>query len=106
MKINKKGEAGSESLLDPFQEVRHGMELIDVIRGRIAGKSNHEQMVLLHDTQLLHTHRSLLHNRFSLQAELRKQPIGCFGSTGKSAWEDFRMGNHHPLMPSGSVTGE
>ena len=82
------------------------MQLIDVVRCRVAGKAEHLKLAGARLAELLRAHRAPFEHGVATQVELADEPVGSFGRARKRAGENLRVRYEHPFLAGQGVSRE
>src|SRR5262245_31802988 len=85
----EKGTRSPASRTHQTQKRGHTVQLIDVIRTRVAGESKNAHPLQASLAQLLHAAGSPAQHRLAGEAKRSDEVVGRLGRTGERAWEYF-----------------
>src|SRR5205823_6102845 len=75
--------------IDPLQVVRQRVQLVHVVRRRVAGVAEDPQLTLAYLAKLLRLHRPPLKRRPAVEAQFFEEVVRRFGRTGERPREDL-----------------
>ena len=75
------------------------IQLINVVRGGISGKTQDLEMTAADRAELLHPPRSPVQNGPAMKSERTDEVIGTLRRAGEGARKNLRMCDHHSLLP-------